>query len=159
MGDSELVRVYVNDHYILPARRSGAGTVTVRAGEVHRAMNWDLRKVSQVCSALTTRKFLNSAGVELIARKGPPSGQSTTVEFVFKLLEIDSPKSSDRQAQQRDKSKPKLSSLMAACGVLEGAYREFGGGEAYLKAERDAWGPDPWERLEQSRKRDTESGE
>ena len=155
MGDSELVRVYVKDKYILPARRSGARTVTVRAGEVHRAMNWDLRKVSQVCSALSTRKFLNSAGVELVARKGPPSGQSTTVEFVFKLLEIAPPKSAAPQTQNREMPKPKLSSLMAARGVLEGAYREYGGGEAYLKAEREAWGPDPWEKVAQSSKRET----
>jgi hypothetical protein len=159
MGDSESVRVYVNDHYIVPARRSGAGTVTVRASEVHRAMNWDLRKVSQVCSALSTRKFLRAASVELIARKGPPSGQSTTVEFVFKLLEIGPPQPSALQDQNRENRKPKLGSLMAAYGILKDAYREFGGGEAYLKAERDAWGPDPWEKLEHSRKRETGSGE
>ena len=37
--------------------------------------------------------------------------------------------------------------LEALYGICAEAYGAFGGGEAYLKAERD-WGPDAWERYE-----------
>lgn len=144
MTDSERVRSYVKDHCIDPARRAGAVTVTVRAGEVHRALKWDLKKVPQVCSALSTRKFLRSAGVELVAKKGPPSGQSTTVEFTFRLLNDNQDTFSPRKTE---KPIPNGAGLMELYGILADTFRELGGGEAYLKAERD-WGPDAWERYE-----------
>jgi hypothetical protein len=148
LKDSDHVRDYVTKKYIVPARHSGSKTVTVRAGDVHKAMNWDLTKVSQVCSALSTRKFRSLANVELIQRKGPPSGQSTTVEFVFRLLPIDSV---DRAFSPRQKTSPNGAGLEKLIGILAREYAELGGGEAYLRAERN-WGPDVWERYEQERK-------
>ena len=137
MNDSDLVRAYVTNHYIVPARRSGSGTVTVRAGDVHKAMKWDLKKVPQVCSALSTRKFLNSANVELLEKKGPPSGQSTTVEFTFRLLQ---PGAGDQAPQPKEKPVANGAGLMALYGILADTFKQLGGGEAYLKAERACMG-------------------
>ena len=142
MNHSDQVREFVKEHYVVPARRTGAGTVSVRVGEVHRAMKWDLKRVPQVCSALSTRKFLNSANVELIERKGPPSGQSTTVEFTLRLLK---PESGAHEEPPEAKPVAKGDGLRALYGIFAEEFKALGGGEAFLKAERD-WGPDVWER-------------
>jgi hypothetical protein len=144
MTDSDRVRTYVKSHYIQPARKAGSGIVTVRVGEVRRALNWDLRKVPQVCSALSTKKFMRSAGVELVERMGPPSGQSTTVAFTFRLVN-DEEDAIEQNLQQ--KPIPNGAGLLELYGILADTFRELGGGEAYLKAERD-WGPDVWARYE-----------
>jgi hypothetical protein len=155
---SDQVRAYVRQHYILPARNLGATTVTVRAGEVHKALRWDLKRVPQVCSALATRKFLNSANVELLERKGPPSGQSTTVEFTYRLLAPDEKPASLPVATTRERVADG-SGLKALFGIFEEEFRALGGGEAFLQAERSSWGPDPWERYEAEIRERTENPE
>jgi hypothetical protein len=151
MNASDQVRQFVRERYIAPARKQGAATVTVRAGDVHKALKWDLKRVPQVCSALSTRKFLHSANVELVARKGPPSGQSTTVEFTYKLLDLDSPRSSSTQPNpQRVQDGSGLEELY---GIFEQEFKALGGAEAFLQSEREAWGPDPWEKLEMEKRR------
>jgi len=47
---------------------------------------------------------------------------------------------------KKDKLIPNGAGLMDLAGILADAYRQLGGGEAYLRAERAAWGPDAWER-------------
>jgi hypothetical protein len=145
MNDSDRVRKYVANQYIAPARLSGTKTVTVRAGDVHKAMEWDLKKVPQVCSALSTRKFLSLANVELIERKGPPSGQSTTVEFKFRLLPLGA---ANQDLSPKKNTSPNGAGLDQLYGILADTFKELGGGEAYLRAERN-WGPDAWEKYEQ----------
>lgn len=150
MNASDQVRAYVVSHYIVPARKRGLGSVTVRAGDVHKALKWDLKRVPQVCSALATNKFLRSAHLELVARKGPPSGQSTTVEFTYRLLDPEVSASRNLRA-----SAPKVqdgTGLEALYGIFEQEFKSLGGGEAFLRAERGAWGPDPWEKLEMERR-------
>lgn len=134
MTDSDRVRSYVKNHYIVPARQSGAGTVTVRAGDVHRALNWDLKKVAQVCSALSTQKFLKFAGVELVEKMGPPSGQSTTVEFIFRIL---SEKSGAEAQPGNGRPVANGAGLLELYGILADAYKQLGGGEEYLRRERE----------------------
>lgn len=144
MNHSDQVREFVRKNYVAPARLTGAETVSVRVGEVHRALRWDLKRVPQVCSALSTRKFLNSANVELIEKKGPPSGQSTTVEFTFRLLQSGS---ASREAQAEAMPVVKGDALRALYGIFAEEFKALGGGEAFLKKERE-WGPDAWERYE-----------
>jgi hypothetical protein len=150
MNASDQVRAYVRNHYIAPARKAGLSTVRVRAGEVHKALKWDLRRVPQVCAALSTRKFLVSANLELLKKSGPPSGQSTTVEFLYKILgpseKAMTPPTSPAPIQNGE-------GLKALYGLLKNTFRELGGGEAFLKAERASWGPDPWEKIELEQKR------
>jgi hypothetical protein len=42
---------------------------------------------------------------------------------------------------------PDGSGLEALYGILEEEFKALGGGEAFLRAERAAWGPDPWEKI------------
>lgn len=46
---------------------------------------------------------------------------------------------------------PNGSGLLGLKGILSDAFLQLGGGEAYLKAERE-WGPDPWERLAEEKR-------
>ncbi|MGP8250973.1 MAG: hypothetical protein ACLQHF_03000 [Terracidiphilus sp.] len=147
MNASDQVRAYVRTHYITPARKAGLKTVKVRAGEVHKALKWDLKRVPQVCAALATRKFQHSANVVLIDRKGPPSGQSTTVEFTYRLLSGDESVESAPLPGQHSEPAQDGSGLEALYGIFEEEFKALGGGEAFLKAERASWGPDPWEKL------------
>jgi hypothetical protein len=159
LNASDQVRKFVREKYVDSARRNGAATVTVRAGEIHKALHWDLKRVPQVCSALSTRKFLDFANVELVSRKGPPSGQSTTVEFTFRLLENDAPSdpsSSPRSAREKIADG---SGLEALFGIFEEEFRALGGGEAFLNAQRASWGPDPWEKYEAEMQRGKKSTE
>ena len=158
MNASDQVRAYVRNHYIAPARRAGLGTVRVRAGDVHKALKWDLRRVPQVCAALATRKFLESANLELIKKTGPPSGQSTTVEFTFKLLDEGKTQTPAQQTAPRSGRVQDGSGLEALYGILEEEFKALGGGEAFLKAERGAWGPDPWEKIAIEEESRRESG-
>jgi hypothetical protein len=147
MKASDQVRSYVRDHYIMPARKAGLGTVRVRAGEVHKALKWDLRRVPQVCAALSTRKFLQIANVELLKKSGPPSGQSTTVEFTYRLLGDGEARKPREQPVSQPGRVQDGSGLEALYGILEEEFKSLGGGEAFLKAERASWGPDPWEKI------------
>jgi hypothetical protein len=145
---SEQVRKFVREKYVDPARSKGAERITVRAGEVHKALQWDLKRVPQVCSALSTRKFLDFANVELLSRKGPPSGQSTTVEFTFRLLENGVPSDSSSSPRSAREKVADGSGLESLFGIFEEEFRALGGGEAFLNAERASWGPDPWAKYE-----------
>jgi hypothetical protein len=158
MNASDHVRAYVRTHYIAPARKAGLSTVRVRAGEVHKALQWDLRRVPQVCAALSTRKFLKSANLELLKKSGPPSGQSTTVEFTFRLLDEEKTQPPTKRTVLPSGPVKDGSGLEALYGILEEEFKDLGGGEAYLKAERAAWGPDPWEKIAMEEKLRSESG-
>jgi hypothetical protein len=92
---------------------------------------------------LSSREFQHEAGVELIDKiGGPPSGgPSTTVQFVYQVLDE---AGSDAPAA---KAAPKGDALRALYGICAETFRELGGGEEFLRQERE-WGPDVWERYE-----------
>lgn len=52
---------------------------------------------------------------------------------------------------------PNGSGLEALYGLLEEEFKALGGGEAFLKAERAAWGPDPWDKIAMAEKSHGES--
>lgn len=145
MKPTDLTKQHVIARYVTPARLSGESFVQVRVGTVQKELGWTNRTPS-VFSTLSSREFQQEAGLELIERKGgPPSGgPSTTVQFVFRLL-----KEGERTLSPHSVSKtlPNGAGLEQLYGILKDAYAELGGGEAYLKAERN-WGPDTWEKYE-----------
>jgi len=79
---ADQAREYVVKAIVEPARRAGERTVTVRAGDVQRALRWWNRAPS-VCSALDAREFQRVSRTRLIERRGP--AQSTTAEWVLEL--------------------------------------------------------------------------
>ena len=119
---SDLVREYAQETYLNPARRRREKTVTVNVGQVQKGVGLHNR-VSLVCQALRSEKFLRAHGLKLISKTGPPSGQSTTVTYTYEFLDSPTEKTG-ADAWERLR------------GALKDVFAELGGGEAYLRAER-----------------------
>jgi hypothetical protein len=141
MKPTEQTKMHVISTYVEPARQRGQKTVQVRVGKVQKELGWTNRTPS-VFSTLSSKEFQHEAGVELIEKiGGPPSGgPSTTVQFVYQVLD------EAALAAPVSKAVAKGDALRALYGIFAEEFRALGGGEAFLKAERDSWGPDPWER-------------
>jgi hypothetical protein len=124
-GQTAKVRRYVRDHYVRRARSERRAMFRVVVGDIHRALGLKNR-VPLVCNALASRKFLEENSLRLLARTGPPSGQSTTVELTFELL---------------DPKRPieVMESLRGLRGVGKQVFHDLGGGEKFLRAERSAF--------------------
>lgn len=145
MKPTDQTKKYVISTYVTPARLKGEKVIQVRVGAVQKELGWTNRTPS-VFSTLLSKEFQQEAGVELIEKRGgPPSGgPSTTVQFVYRLLDKSS---AGKSAPLNAKPVPNGAGLEKLYGILGDAYAELGGGEAYLKAERN-WGPDTWERYD-----------
>lgn len=148
MKATDETKRHVISTYVTPARIKGEKEIQVRVGTVQKELGWTNRTPS-VFSTLSSKEFQREAGVELIEKRGgPPSGgPSTTVQFVYKLV--------DRKAGQRHpplRPVPNGAGLEKLYGIFADTYKELGGGEAYLKAERN-WGADAWERYEKQEQR------
>jgi hypothetical protein len=142
---TEQTKLHVISTYVIPARQRGEKTVQVKVGNVQKELGWTNRTPS-VFSTLSSREFQQEAGVSLIEKiGGPPSGgPSTTVEFVYQVL------NEDDQIAPAPKVVPNGAGLMDLYGIFADVYKQFGGGEEYLRRERE-WGPDVWERYEAER--------
>jgi len=127
MGLNEEVQKHVKVTYLDPARQRGESTVRIKAGDVHRDLHWSNR-VPSVCTTLSSQKFQRETGLELVSKDGPPSGYSTTVVFTYNLA----PRSTAVQQQERKKSR-----LEALYGTLSDVFKELGGGEHFLRSERE----------------------
>jgi 5-methylcytosine-specific restriction protein B len=130
MKDSDRVRQYVSSHYIQPARSRGDSTVAVKAGEVQKAIGLQNR-IANVCQALRGNKFLEENRLTLEKVQGPPSGTSTTVTFIYRLGSNTPP-----PAQQS----PVLR-ILELWGLGKDVFESLGGGEAYLRNERENFYP------------------
>lgn len=155
MRPTDLTKLHVISSYVEPARRNGQKTVRIRVGNVLKELSWTNRTPS-VYSTLISAEFQNEAGLQLIEKTGgPPSGgPSTTVQFVYKVL--DKPAKSPNAA----KPIPNDAGLESLYGLCSETFKALGGGEAFLRRERD-WGPDAWERyeMEQQKHKSREAGE
>lgn len=142
MKPTEQTKLHVISTYIKPARMRGETTVQVRVGDVQKELGWTNRTPS-VFSTLLSRDFQREAGVELMEKRGGPSsgGPSTTWQFVFKVLDECNLNAS------APKVIPNGDGLMDLYGIFADVYKQLGGGEEYLRRERE-WGPDVWERYE-----------
>lgn len=80
-----------------------------------------------VCSALKTREFLRENALRIVSSSGPESGQSTTVIYTYEFVD---PQKEGDQASGRQDVWNRLR------GALRDVFAEYGGGEAYLRAER-----------------------
>lgn len=124
MTDSDLVRSFVERNAVDRARREGQVEFSVRAGEIHKALGFSNR-VPTVCQALRSKSLLTKNGLELKSESGPPSGLSTTMVFTYRFVSPPSP---------TDTSPNGLRKLL---GIGKNLWKDWGGGEAFLKRERD----------------------
>ena len=124
-GLAESIREYARTALIEPARCRGEKTLSVRVGDVHRAMGL-LARVPAVCQALATHSFLESNRVIIETREGPPSGQGTNVTFVYRLLDEDYiPANEDKWER-----------LLSLRGIGKNFYTRLGGSEKVIQEER-----------------------
>jgi hypothetical protein len=122
---SDAIRRHAYERYISAARRRREKTVAINVGEVHRALALNNR-VPLVCAALGSKKFLTEHGLRIVSKTGPPSGQSTTVTFTYEIVG----KKQDDVELSRQEAWNRLR------GSMKDVFAEYGGGEAYLRAER-----------------------
>lgn len=154
MAPTEVTKKHVIAKYVRPARERGEKTVEVRVGNVLKELGWSNRTPS-VFSTLGSQLFQDEAGLQLIEKcDGPASGgPSTTWRFIYRVLDRPAPGSSEKQEVI-----PNGAGLMKLAGICADVFRQLGGGEAFLKEERN-WGPDVWERYEAERAREASPGE
>lgn len=122
--NADKIRIHGRNKYVLPARNHHLRRFTIRTGDVVRELKL-LGRVPAVCSALKSRAFLEQNGLRLIERTGPSSGQSTTVTYTYEFV--------DKQGSAAENTDP----WGELRGSLKRVYAELGGGEAYLRGERD----------------------
>ena len=126
ISKSDAVRQHAEEAYVRPARRKGEKLVSIQVGDVHRAVALHNR-VPLVCQALESNKFLEANKLKLVSKSGPRSGQSTTVTYTYELVDEVPLEPSGGDAWQKLR------------GALKSVYAELGGGEAYLRAEREGF--------------------
>ncbi len=128
MSLSENTKRHVIAKYVNPARFRGEKRVEVRVGNVVKDLGLSNRTPS-VFSTLSSRSFLQEAGLELIEKRGGPAsgGPSTTVQFVYHVLGA-------KEATEANSGKD----LMSLYGVGADEFRQLGGGEEYLRRERES---------------------
>lgn len=137
---SRKIAEHVLARYVEPARKGGQTTIEINAGEVHKALGLKNR-VASVCTTLESLKFQRESRLFLSRTTGPISGRSTTVSFIYYL------ESPGRAAGRPKPAKRRGEKLKALYGISAKTFRELGGGEEFLRRERN-WGPDAWERYE-----------
>lgn len=77
---SDRVRQYVFDTYVVPARQQHFERVTVRAGDVAKALRLRTR-MPLVCEAIAALKFQEQFGIKLLERTGSAVGSNALFTF------------------------------------------------------------------------------
>ena len=80
MSYADEVRAYCARTYVEPARASGRREISIRAGEVHEAMDFRNR-LPLVYSALGAQLFEQQCRVRRLGIDGPLNGASTVFRF------------------------------------------------------------------------------
>jgi hypothetical protein len=129
MSLSEVTKEHVISKYVNPARSRGERRLEVRVGNVVKDLGLTNRTPS-VFSTLSSRSFQREAGLELVEKRGGPvsGGPSTTVQFVYRVLGKDEAKGPANPGKD----------LMSLYGIGAEVFRQLGGGEEYLKRERES---------------------
>jgi len=84
-SDAEQIREFAWIRYIEPARHNAEATVRIKSGDIVKGLRLK-NKTPNVCTALRSKIFQTTYGVQLVGEQGPPSGMSTTVVFTYKLV-------------------------------------------------------------------------
>jgi hypothetical protein len=121
---TDRIRDHARRQYIEAARRRRESVVQIVAGDVHKALGLSNR-VPVVCNALSSKRFLEENRIALESREGPPSGLSTTVRFTYRLL------------RENGGAPGSPSPFLGLRGIAKQVFQALGGGEAFIRAERD----------------------
>ena len=128
MTIADRIRSHVAERYIVPARDRGEEKVTVVAGAVLRDLELRGDYAPSVCSALRGRKFCAEHDLELIRVDGPDSKSSTRTAFTYRL-----PRS------ETNRHGPVRNAIRNMRGIGRDTFAALGGGENWLRKEREAF--------------------
>ena len=139
MSDADKIRQYARDNYVRPAIHRGEQRVRIKAGEVHNALKLQGQHPN-VCQALKSKIFLRDNNLLLEGREGPPSGQSSSVVFTYRLPVSSTQQPDTLQAAPQGKYKnPAILELLKLRGIGKKTFEALGGGEEFLRREREAF--------------------
>ena len=79
--DADDIRVFACQRYVEPARKAGKKRVTIRMGDVHKAMMGLKDRLPAVCSAIQAEKFWTGCRVALLDQQGPLQGSNRLLTF------------------------------------------------------------------------------
>jgi hypothetical protein len=127
MKQADEIRTYARERYVVPARGQRERQFSIRTGDIVRGMKLPWSRTPAVCSALKTRKFLEDNALRRISTTGPQSGQTTTVIYTYEFVDA---------GKEQDNSVDRQGAWNRLRGALKDVFAEYGGGEAYLRAER-----------------------
>ena len=122
---ADSIRTYGREKYVTPARNRQLRRFSIRTGDIVRELKL-LGRVPAVCSALKGRAFLQQNGLRLVDATGPASGQSTTVVYTYEFAE--------GPGGPPTETVDPWSELR---GSMKRVFAELGGGESYLRGERE----------------------
>lgn len=125
MSTADRIRLHGRKRYVLNARSRGERRFSIHVGDVVRELSL-VGRVPAVCSALRTGKFLKDNSLRVVETIAPKSGQSTTVVYTYEFV--------DKEPRPREGGEDAWARLR---GTLKDVFAELGGGEAYLRAERN----------------------
>ena len=143
-GLSDRVRSVARERYVHPAIQSGQRQFSIKVRDLLgdlQAEGFPAGHTPQICSALGTSKFLRENGLEIEEIIGPPSKQSPTVVFKYRLSDSQaSPATRDGRSEsqqlntEREDPSARASRLTEKLrGLLKEEMAEYGGGEAFLR--------------------------
>ena len=125
---ADRIRSHVAESYVAAARRRGEEMVTVVARDVLHDLKLRGDRAAAVCDALGRPKFRKEHDLELVRVDGPPSKQSTTTTFTFRIP----PRSAASDRAPRNAVRDLL-------GAGKATFAALGGGEHWLRRERAAF--------------------
>lgn len=102
-SDADQIREFAWIRYIEPARHNAEATVRIKSGDIVKGLRLK-NKTPNVCTALRSKIFQTTYGVQLVGEQGPPSGMSTTVVFTYRVenrRQVNSDKSESSSAFDR----------------------------------------------------------
>src|SRR5258708_6322606 len=136
-ADAKSIRQSLRSRYFEPARRRRETLVTLRAGDIHRELGLRNR-VPNVCQVMESRILEKEAGVKVSSKQGPPSGRGTslTVTYVVEPAH-DEAKNDSREIKPVPLDHPGVALFYELRGLAADIYAAEGGGEAWLKKERE----------------------
>ena len=124
--------------YFEPARRKKETLVTLRAGDIHRELGLRNR-VPNVCQVMESKVLEREAGVKVSSKQGPPSGRGTSLTVTYTVDPNETPAAIAGAKPPALRDHPGVALFYALRGAGAGLYDEEGGGEAWLKRERESF--------------------
>ncbi len=143
-GLSDQVRARASASYVRPAASKGKRPFSISVKALLRDLEgsgFPSNHARQVCTALTSGKFLRENELQIEAIDGPPSKNSTTVVVHYKFASpqaqplkerSDSGKSAAEAPQETPEEwAHRLTGKIS--GILKEELADYGGGEAFLR--------------------------